>query len=506
MVTRNSMFEKVEISSAHTQGNSRRKVNKEKKLSPKEIERNNLYATFTSKQKIAFDLAMKGENLFISGGGGVGKSYLLNGIVSTLRNLYNKKVIVCAPTGVAANNIDGVTIHRQFGFPIGACLKETKKGSGKYVPYAKADKVLKSTDCIIIDEVSMISIAMFDSIYFSLQKANATRRSNNLKPIQVLILGDFYQLPPCISEEDRDILETYYNSYDTCLSGNLGNGYAFNSVNWENLNMKTILLSEVVRQKDPEMIYHLNKIREGAEGFTNFFNHKTRTEKFKNAITLYPYNSQVDKQNKIKLSELPGREYNFIAHLSGEATELDCGNKYNLGLKVGAKIMFLVNDSPRGGNSLVLNRNDAWQDEILFTNGSIGIIRDIYEDKDSPKDEFLTIELVKNGRIVKIRRNAYDVFRFQENKGKIERKKIGEYFQFPLQPAYACSVHKSQGCTFESVNINPNTFSHGQLYVALSRCTTLEGIYLEEYIKDEFLIMDKEVDDFYKSLEKQTSA
>lgn len=477
-----------------------------KVLSPHEQAAKELYESFTDEQKEVFKCVMEGHNAFISGGGGCGKSFLLKGIVATLRNLYNKQCIVVAPTGVAAHHVGGVTIHKQFGFPVEKpCLKEVPKGSGNYMPLEKADMALKMTDCLIIEEVSMVEITVFDSIIASVEKANKWRNKKGIKNIQILAFGDYYQLPPVLTPDFAEFLQkNYYNSTKTCVSGELGGGYAFNSVNWEKLNFKNFLLKEIVRQKNPEMVYHLNKIREGKEGFTNYFNHATRTEPMEDGITLYPYNSQVREENKRRLAKWKGKEYVFKAKLYDNATKEDCEGQYELRLKIGVKVMFLVNDNPERKNGLTKDRPDAYKDKSLFVNGTVGILRNINIDETDHDNDYLTIEIEDTGAQVNLLRNTYEVNKYNiTDDGKLNVFTIGKYEQFPICLFFCMSIHKSQGKTFSKVNLNPSAFSPGQLYVALSRATDVEHLYLEDYIREDYVMTSTEVYKFYKELEEK---
>ena len=475
---------------------------RKKKKTPVEVKKDEFYKTLNKQQKKAFDLALNGEHLFITGGGGVGKSYLLKGIVETLRNFQNKQVMVCAPTGVAARNVDGVTIHKQFNFPVGVCLKSYKNGRMK--PLERADRSLKTVDCVVLDEVSMLRLDIVDSIFCSIEKANKDRVSKHLKPIQVILMGDMFQLPPIFQDEERKFLEKYYSSKEHCVSGELGGGYFFNSIYWKELRAKIVILDEVVRQKDPELIYHLNKIREGKHGFTQYFNNHVCYEKYENAISLYPFIDKVKAENERKLAQIEGREYIFEAQLSGRATEEDCEDKYELHLKIGAKVMFLINDNPDSPNGLVKDRPEAYT-RSLFVNGTIGIIRDIHQDDMSPEDEYITIEILDSEKIIKLKRHTYSIERYEEKDGKLIKKKIGSVTQFPIILGFALSIHKSQGLTLDRLNISPNGFDcPGLLYVALSRCTSIEGLHLEEFIKDEYVRADPEVKAFYDEIKNQS--
>lgn len=468
----------------------------QKTAAQKEVEKK--VKTFTKKQKEAFEVAMTGSNMFITGGGGVGKSYLLKGIVYALRNVKNKNVMVCAPTGVASINAgDGVTLHRQFGLPIEPCLtKDCKR------PLERVNKTLKCCDTLVIDEISMVRIDVFDSVCASIKKANSDRMSKGASPIQLIVMGDYSQLPPVITDDDRDILERYYNNKKHSLTGKLGSGYAFNSVNWGKMNFHNIILDEVMRQKDSETIYHLNKIREGKHGFTNYFNHVTRTTKNEDAVTLRPYNVNVEAENREKLAKLKGKEYIFEAELFNSATKDDCDGRYELHLKIGAKVMFLANDSPKRANDIIKDRPEAYQDEAMFVNGTTGIVRDIKIFNDDINEDYITVEIPSIGEMVNLKKSSYDVYVYEEKNGKIFKKNIGSWKQFALTPCYAMSIHKSQGLSLEKINIDPRSFTHGQLYVALSRCVSAEQIFLTDFIREDALIMDEEVANFYKQLKE----
>ncbi len=384
---------------------------------------------YSNDQKLFFDKAINVENLFLSGKAGTGKSFIVKQVVAKLQS-QGKNVLCCAPTGIAANNINGATIHSTFSLkPFGvldfeACnfMKSTKKD------------VLKNTDTIVIDEISMVRPDILDAINWTLQK-------NGIKPLsdfQIIFVGDMKQLGIVADDNMKSMILKKYD------------GFTFDNAKcFESLNVKTIELSEIKRQNNPEFIEALNTVREGKkhEYFRQFSSQKTK------GIILCPHNSTVQKYNLKGLSEINEKEIIFTGVIDGKVSASDFNLELEVKLKHGCKIMYLANS---------VNNN-------LF-NGSIGIF--IVENN----NYFIEIEKQKFAiDIQKFSKKEYVVNQWTK---LLELQEIGSITQIPVKLAYAISIHKSQGMTFDEITVDLTMpcFQKGQLYVALSRVKTPQGL------------------------------
>lgn len=378
-------------------------------------------------------------------------------------NSEGKQIVICAPTGIAAINIGGVTVHRVFRLPI----KPLVEGP-RCIPLT-----LKDADVLLMDEVSMARIDVFDYMSQVLVILNRIRRGMGKKDIQVILVGDFFQLPPVITDKDREVLEGYKYGRE------LGKGYAFQSKFWKTYNFVCIQLDEVVRQSDKEFIDNLNAIRHGDYRGIKYFNTKSSKVPIDGAILLCGTNKAVNQKNNTEYNKIKSKEFVYEATIEGEVSESDKIVPEVLKLKVGCRIMTVVNDCTG-----------------KFQNGTLGTIIDL-------KDDSVTIE-TDEGAVVNLDKYTWDIHNYsaeqQENSIKISMDSIGQYTQYPLKLAYAVTIHKSQGQTFDKVNLNPYCWDCGQLYVALSRVRNIDGLYLEQLIQNRFLVTSKDVMNFFRKL------
>jgi len=385
--------------------------------------------TYTSKQQQFYDAAMSGGNIFLTGKAGTGKSFIVSEVLNAMRKA-GRKVAAIAPTGIAANNIDGQTIHSMFKLqPFGVLDFETcnyLKGSSR--------EVLQKVDTLVIDEVSMLRPDILDAMHYTLRKNGL----DGLSDRQVIFVGDLKQLPPIVDDNTRAIL---YRTYD-------GDTLQFAKI-YPKIAPTVIELDEVVRQSDDQFIHHLNIIREGgrSEYFRQFISDNP------SGIVLAPHNATVARYNEAGLRDQPGEEMTFTATITGTAKPEDFQFEQEIRVKNGCKIMYLVNskDNP-------------------LRNGTLGVFvshRDCHYIRvgniDYPLEQ---IEVTK-------KQYVYD-----KETDELQLREVGSITQYPFRLAYALSIHKSQGLTFDEVTVDLKQpcFMSGQMYVALSRVKTPAGL------------------------------
>lgn len=416
----------------------------------------------TVKQAFALKEMCSGKNVFLTGDAGTGKSYTIDKFLEQCEK-DNKQVVVCAPTGIAAINIGGVTIHRAFGLSPKPLI-ETPKA----IP-----SILKEADTLLIDEISFCRVDLFDYISKVIFALNKIRRKNGESDIQVIVVGDFFQLPPVLIPKDREILEKYKYGHD------IRNAFAFQSEYWSTYRFVSIQLDEVVRQNDNEFIANLNGMRHGDYKSIKYFNNKCNKQSIDGAITICGTNKAVDEKNQIEYNKIQAKEKVYKATEVGNVLESDKMVPSELRLKVGCRVMIVMNDPT-----------------LRYQNGTLATVIKLGSDS-------VTV-LTDDGSIVRIERYTWDIHNYttSQTKGKIKLKmgSVGKYTQFPIKLAYAVTVHKSQGQTFDKVNLDPFCWDCGQLYVALSRVRTIQGLHLIQPIDTRYLITSKDVINFYRNL------
>ena len=408
-------------------------------------------------QKVGFAQMKKGDNVFLTGKAGTGKSFLLNYFIDYAKSR-KKKVLITAPTGIAAITLGGSTLHRTFQIPLD--LK------GIYEGPKDENKVVKEADILIIDEISMVRKDVFEYVMKSV-------KSNN-KKIQIIVTGDFFQLPPILrSDEEKDYYKHLYGDYKI---------YPFQSHFWTEFGFTTVELKEVVRQSDRELIENLNLARVGDRKCVDYFNNFYGKKSIKDEISICSTNKQAFEINRGKISSLKGSVKKYEAEIEGDVTSSDKPTEDTLTLKAGARVMMLINDPNQ-----------------QFSNGSLGVVKKL-------RAGGLDVKLDKGG-IVTVEKNTWEVKKYfvtekkDKKTGKIKKefelRKVGKFTQLPVKPSFAITIHKSQGQTFEKVCVHPYSWSPGMLYVALSRCQSEKYLRIGEKIKDEFLLVDDEVLNFY---------
>lgn len=421
---------------------------------------NTFHIEINAQFKKALDIMEESDrNVFITGKAGTGKSTLLE----YFREKTKKKIVVLAPTGVAAINVKGETIHSFFRFKPDITLKKVRKLS-KNRPGAS---VYKKLDSIVIDEVSMVRSDLLDCVDKFL-RLNGPDSKRPFGGIQMIFIGDLYQLPPVVTSREDAVFKGHYKSQ-----------YFFDSKVFEGLPMEFLELEKIYRQTDEDFIFLLNSIRNNTVTDAQIYALNKRTgekpSKSGYSICLTTTNKMALEINETELEKLDGLMADFEAELDGDVEPKQMPTEMNLKLKPGAQIMLLNND-----------KSGRW------VNGTIGKIVSIGK-------ENVVVEL-ENGSIVEVGRNTWDIFHFtvDEKKGQIRSEIVGEFTQFPLKLAWAITIHKSQGLTFDNValDIGRGTFAHGQLYVALSRCRSLEGVTLKRPVKKSHVFLDWRVRDF----------
>ena len=415
------------------------------------------------------------QSVFLTGKAGTGKTTFLH----NLKHKSLKRIVVVAPTGVAAINAKGVTIHSFFQLPFGPILpdSDSSQSSGFNKKFSKTKiNIIRSMDLLIIDEISMVRADVLDGIDKTLKRYR--NRNKTFGGVQVLMIGDLQQLSPVIRENEWQLLKPYYQT-----------GYFFSSHAYQNCNAITIELRHIYRQENPKFIEILNEIRNNtlSEASANELNKRYikdfRPDPKEGYIALTTHNNRAEQVNSTELEALSTREYKYKAKVSGKFPDHAFPNNEELLLKLGAQVMFIKNDS---------------SPEKRYFNGKIGKI--ILLDKDEvvvkcPDDDYNIVTTTEEWENINYSVNP-------ETKA-ITEDKIGSFSQIPLRLAWAITIHKSQGLTFEKAIVDSQgAFAHGQTYVALSRCKSLEGLVLKSKIDSSQIINDHQVSSFTQSSAK----
>ncbi len=447
--------------------------------------------SLTPGQLKAISLALEGkDNLFITGAAGSGKSTVIRHIVK-MGNAMGKNVLVCAPTGVAAMNFDaGMTIHAAFGFKSEPCL--TGKGKEGIQFQIKAPKLIKAASIIIVDEISMAGPFFLDCIVLSLRKAEELSG----KKKELIVVGDFAQLPPVVPSEDpiRKLYTAVYGKYE--------NWYAFMGLHWDECRFKVIYLNEVVRQRDRVFADKLNQIRKGDFSDLDYINTAASRVPDESVVALYAHKQKVYERNLTCLGRLESELHTnktTICYEDGStkrdlAGYLQSSIPQDLSYKVGASILFTATDYDGSCSAYAMGGRSRIPGRPNFVNGMAGTILDAGEDTVIIKTE--------RGEMLQVSPMTRPIYDTRLVNGRFVRHKVASYSQFPFDLAYAQTIHRAQGVTLSKVSVCPDTFSPAQLYVALSRVTSIDGLYLTRRIEPKDLKVDPVVLSFYERIEK----
>jgi len=406
------------------------------------------------------------NNLFLTGNAGTGKTTLLK----QFRKQTNKKVVLLAPTGIAAFNLNGQTIHSFFHFPPRIITPQVI--SSRHIN----SRIYKSLDTIVIDEVSMVRADVFEGIDIFMRRRGRDR-TRPFGGTQIILAGDPYQLPPVVTFEEKPIISRFYKT-----------PYFFSTKAYDCGNFQPVELMEIHRQHDEKFIKLLNLIRQGKvstqdlKPINDNLIESPQTYSKTNGVTLSATNNVAKSINQGQLSKLPGPEYEFRAEIINKfPEEKNTTVPRKLLLRKGARVVTLKNTGK-------------------FKNGDTGIVTKL--DKKN-----IFIKLDSGGENFVMSREKWENIRYRidPNSNRIKVEVIGELRQFPLRLAWAITVHKSQGMTFDRVNIDysRSPFVGGQTYVAISRCRSLEGLTITRQLYPNDVFVDSRIVDYMDNLQKQ---
>ncbi|MCF6342187.1 MAG: helix-turn-helix domain-containing protein [Bacteroidales bacterium] len=414
-----------------------------------------------------------GQHIFLTGRAGTGKTTFLH----SLKEQSPKRMIVVAPTGVAAINARGVTIHSFFQLPFGPKVPGyTDKEGQKSMRFSTLKRnIIKSLDLLVIDEISMVRADLLDSIDEKLRRFR--RNDQPFGGVQLLMIGDMQQLPPVVKDEEWNMLRKYYKT-----------AFFFSSLALQKTNYITITLQHVYRQRDPHFIDILNKIRDKQidQKSIDLLNERYKPG-FKagdeNYIILTTHNAKAKAINEEKLGELKVKTRRFNASVLGKFPEYMYPTEVELELKVGSQVMFVKNDP---------------DPEKRYFNGKIGVVTRFVENE-------VVVQCPEDAEEIFVRPIEWQNVKYtiEEQSKEIKEEVEGTFTQIPLKLAWAITIHKSQGLTFDRAIIDSESaFAHGQVYVALSRCRTLEGLVLSTPFSPFSLKRDTSIEGFNKVVEQ----
>jgi tRNA uridine 5-carbamoylmethylation protein Kti12 len=429
--------------------------------------------------KLAYEFVQfTGRNIFLTGKAGTGKTTFLH----NLQKVCNKRMIVVAPTGVAAINAGGVTIHSFFQLPFGPQIpgtEQTNYTSKEQSAIRRFSKqkinIIRSIDLLVIDEISMVRADLLDGIDSTLRRFK--NRNLPFGGVQLLMIGDLQQLAPVVKENEWELLRSYYST-----------AFFFGSTALQKTSYVSIELKEVFRQRDEKFISLLNKVRDNKidNEVINKLNSRYNPD-FDSTTTghiiLTTHNAKAKQINDNRLKNLDSKEFHYNANVSGNFPEFNFPTEQRLVLKKGAQVMFLKNDP---------------DPEKRYFNGKIGEITSI-------GDGFIEVLCKGEEEPISVEKLFWEkvAYTLDDVSKEIKESIEGTFVQYPLKLAWAITIHKSQGLTFDNAIIDAHSaFAHGQVYVALSRCKTLEGLVLSTKILPQSVVKDNTVGAFSKDIEE----
>ena len=400
------------------------------------------------------------DHFYITGKAGSGKSTLL----AYFRSVTQKNTAVLAPTGVAAIRVKGQTIHSFFGFP-------PKVIQTRHIKKVRQVELLQNLETLIIDEISMVRADIFDAIDYSL-RVHRKKLTQPFGGVQVIVFGDLFQLPPVVNMDESSLLERIYPNGQ----------FFFHSNIFQDAQFKTLELQSIYRQTDDHFIYLLNAVRDGSITNSQIDNlNDSLVDNFEmdeGKIILTTTNARASGINQNYLKQLSSEEFSYRAQATGQFYKELFPTDEVLKLKKGAQVIMIKNDP-----------------EKRWVNGSIGTIHDIAEKK---------IKVKINHKIYEVKKEKWDriQYSYDDDQQEVLENVTGSFKQYPMRLAWAITIHKSQGQTFEKViiDMSQGSFAPGQLYVALSRCISLEGIELLRPLRKSDVIVNKQLIGFQDRL------
>ena len=400
------------------------------------------------------------DHFYITGKAGSGKSTLL----AYFRSVTQKNTAVLAPTGVAAIRVKGQTIHSFFGFP-------PKVIQTRHIKKVRQIELLQNLETLIIDEISMVRADVFDAIDYSL-RVHRKKLTQPFGGVQVIVFGDLFQLPPVVNMDESSLLERIYPNGQ----------FFFHSNIFQDAQFKTLELQSIYRQTDDHFIYLLNAVRDGSITNSQIDNlNDSLVDSFEmdeGKIILTTTNARASGINQNYLKQLSSEEFSYQAQATGQFYKELFPTDEVLKLKKGAQVIMIKHDP-----------------EKRWVNGSIGTIHDIAEKK---------IKVKINHKIYEVKKEKWDriQYSYDDDQQEVLENVTGSFKQYPMRLAWAITIHKSQGQTFEKViiDMSQGSFAPGQLYVALSRCISLEGIELLRPLKKSDVIVNKQLIGFQDRL------
>jgi len=412
-------------------------------------------------------LSLCDHNVFVTGKAGCGKSTILRRLVSETR----KRMIVVAPTGIAAINVNGSTIHRAFQVPFNVLDKDAVLESAK-----RQSRAVKAIDTLVIDEVSMVRADLMDALDVILRKSR--RREMPFGGVQVIAFGDLYQLPPVVTDNEREFIDQMFKS-----------PYFFDSEAYPESNFQIIEMMTPFRQSDPAFLESLNRIREGKDldQALKHLNARCRPD-FTSAggyVTMAPTNRSVDAINRRELAFLKNDEITYEGSVDGKFPESSMPTSKTISLRTGAQVMIVKNM-----NSVKFESNPRKRKDVA--NGDVGVVKKLHRDG-------AVIEL-SDGTIFKVGRESWDIQKPVSAGGEIKYESVGSFKQLPVKLGWAATIHKSQGKTFGKcvIDMSSGAFDFGQTYVALSRCSDYNGLILKSPLNKSDIIVDERIVEFMR--------